>query len=55
MDLERREMFNQLYNGTGGLIHDLCEDPVHQEGTAHFLDTFGHLCCHLPVFFFFFT
>lgn len=37
MTQEQRSHFNQLYHGTGEMIHELCEDPIYQEGTYVFL------------------
>lgn len=33
MNQEQRVHFNQLYHGTGEVIHELCEDTKYQEGT----------------------
>lgn len=37
MNQEQRNHFNQLYHGTGEVIHELCEDTKYQEGTYVFL------------------
>ena len=36
MSLHQREHFNQLYEGTNQMIHDLCKEGSYQEGTYVF-------------------